>query len=253
MAVSENSKRVDYTQLHHFPAHVPIFPLSGALLLPRGQMPLNIFEPRYLAMIDAALTGDRLIGMIQPAFHGSADEVAIGATATAIGTATATGIGATTEAEPVPDLCAHGCLGKLVSWSETDDGRYLITLQGLIRFSVLSEITSLTPYRQAKVNVSPFAGDLDGSTEERAVDRAELLTTFRHFLEANDMEADWDSINRASTESLVNALSMMSPYGPKEKQALLEAPDLKTRAETLIALTEIELARTLSSQSSPLQ
>lgn len=210
-----------------FPSSVPIFPLSGALLLPKGQMPLNIFEPRYIAMIDAALAGDRIIGMIQPALDG----------------ATASGD---------KELCDSGCLGRIISWSESGDGRYLITLMGITRFQLEQELTTMTPYRQARISVLPFMGDIDGEVEELHVDRDELLATFRDYLDANDMEADWDSINEASTESLVNALSMMSPYGPAEKQALLEAPDLKTRAETLIAITEMELARG-DDGTSPLQ
>lgn len=210
-----------------FPSSVPIFPLSGALLLPKGQMPLNIFEPRYLAMVDAAMAGDRLIGMIQPALEDSDDDS--------------------------PNaLCDSGCLGRIVAWSESGDGRYLITLMGVARFHLEQELTTMTPYRQARISVLPFLGDIDGELAELEVDRDELLATFRDYLEANDMEADWDSINEASTESLVNALSMMSPYGPAEKQALLEAPDLKTRAETLIAITEMELARG-DDGTSPLQ
>ncbi len=209
-----------------FPSSVPIFPLSGALLLPKGQMPLNIFEPRYLAMVDAAMSGDRLIGMIQPSLDDDTDH---------------------------PDaLCDSGCLGRIVAWSESGDGRYLITLMGIARFRLEQELTTMTPYRQARISVLPFMGDIDGEVAELEVDREELLATFRDYLDANDMEADWESINEASTESLVNALSMMSPYGPAEKQALLEAPDLKTRAETLIAITEMELARG-DDGTSPLQ
>lgn len=213
-----------------FPSSVPIFPLSGALLLPKGQMPLNIFEPRYLAMIDAALAGDRMIGMIQPALDAPNTE----------------------SGTNVTKLCDSGCLGRIISWSESGDGRYLITLMGVARFQLEQELTTMTPYRQARISVAPFICDIDGEVAELEVDRDELLATFRDYLDANDMEADWDSINEASTESLVNALSMMSPYGPAEKQALLEAPDLKTRAETLIAITEMELARG-DDGTSPLQ
>ncbi|MFK8032595.1 MAG: LON peptidase substrate-binding domain-containing protein [Hyphomicrobiales bacterium] len=213
-----------------FPSSVPIFPLSGALLLPKGQMPLNIFEPRYLAMIDAALAGDRIIGMIQPALDVPKME----------------------SGESVTNLCDSGCLGRIISWSESGDGRYLVTLMGIARFRLEQELTTMTAYRQARISVAPFMGDIDGEVAELEVNRDELLATFRDYLDANDMEADWDSINEASTESLVNALSMMSPYGPAEKQALLEAPDLKTRAETLIAITEMELARG-DDGTSPLQ
>lgn len=224
MSVQIGNKTFDGVE--DFPASVPIFPLSGALLLPKGQLPLNIFEPRYLAMVDAAMAGDRLIGMIQPALGQAQD---------------------TTEA-----LCERGCLGRIVSWSESGDGRYLITLMGVTRFQLTRELTTMTPYRQARISILPFLGDMDGELAEREVDRDVLLATFRNYLDANDMEADWESINQASTESLVNALSMMSPYGPAEKQALLEAPDLKTRAETLIAITEMQLARG-DDGTSPLQ
>ena len=196
------------------PEIIPVFPLSGALLLPRGQLPLNIFEPRYLAMIDAALAGDRVIGMIQPQ-----EDVPEGF---------------------APPLRTVGCAGRITAFSETDDDRYLITLTGITRFAVLEEIATDTPYRLCRVTAEPFAGDLTVRGESE-VDREGLLDAFRAYLEANNLEADWDSVDKASNESLVNAIAMIAPYGPAEKQALLEAPDLKTRAETLVALTEIAL------------
>lgn len=200
------------------PETVPLFPLSGALLLPGGQMPLNIFEPRYLAMIDDAVAGARVVGMIQPRLDGA------------------------TQNSGEPELCAVGCLGRITSYTESGDGRYLINLHGIVRFRVLAEETTSRPYREARI--APFSADFssgEGAGEE--IDRDSLLRTFRQYLKANQLEADWDSIVRASNETLVNALSMMSPYGAAEKQALLEAPDLRTRAETLIAITEISLAR----------
>ena len=206
-----------YSRQKDLPECVPVFPLSGALLLPGGQMPLNIFEPRYLEMIDAALRGDRVIGMIQPKFSGD------------------------TGPENKPKLCAVGCLGRLASFAESGDGRYLISLQGICRFRVAEELNARTPYRQCRI--SPFVSDLDEEGDESCVDREALLRVFRAYLDANDLEADWESVQRAGDETLVNALSMMSPYGPAEKQALLEAPDLKSRAETLIAITEMALAR----------
>jgi len=202
------------------PAVIPVFPLPGALLLPRGELPLNIFEPRYLALVDAALAGDRIIGMIQPKI----------------------GPAGVDETEP-PALSAVGCIGRLTAFQETGDGRYLITLTGISRFQVIEEIDADTPFRQCRITAEPFAIDFSERQGENAVDRQKLLTTLRDFLEANDMETDWESINRASTETLVNALSMLSPYGPREKQALLEAADLETRAEVLIAVTEMALAR----------
>lgn len=201
------------------PGVIPVFPLPGALLLPRGQMPLNIFEPRYLAMVDDALRdGHRLIGMIQPdvAHAGSTDK---------------------------PSLYKIGCVGRITQLAESGDGRYLIELTGVARFRIEEELKVATPYRQCRVTYAPFADDFIARKGENAVDRAALLAALTDFLKANDLKADWEGIERAPNEALVNALSMMSPYGTAEKQALLEAPDLKTRAEVLIAITEIELAK----------
>lgn len=206
-----------YRTENDLPTVIPIFPLSAALLLPGGRLPLNIFEPRYLTMIDDVLAHDRHIGMVQPALDG------------------------TRRADGEPGLCEVGCMGRITSFAETGDGRYIISLEGVTRFRVIMELTARTPYRQARV--SHFLTDLDQEKGAAEVDRKGLLDTFRAYLEANDMEADWDSVAKAENATLVNALSMMSPYGPAEKQALLEAPDLKTRADTLIAITEIALAR----------
>jgi len=208
---------------------IPVFPLQGALLLPRGQMPLNIFEPRYLMMIDDALrSGQRLIGMIQPdaAHPGPEDK---------------------------PNLYRIGCVGRLTQFAESGDGRYLIQLTGVARFRIEHELEVTTPYRQCRVSTAPFKNDFIGHKGEDEVDRDALLKALRDFLKANDLKADWDGIEKAPNEALVNALAMMSPYGPAEKQALLEAPDLKTRAEILVAVTEIELAKTTASSETPLQ
>jgi len=200
------------------PGIIPVFPLPGALLLPRGQIPLNIFEPRYLAMIDDALRdGHRLIGMIQPDAHA----------------------GATGK----PPLYKVGCAGRITQLAESGDGRYLIELTGVARFRLEEELRVATPYRQCRVTYAPFADDFIARKGENAVDRAALRVALTDFLKANDLKADWEGIEEAPNEALVNALSMMSPYGSAEKQALLEAPDLKTRAEILIAITEIELAK----------
>lgn len=206
-----------YENLDDLPSSIPIFPLSGALLLPGGQMPLNIFEPRYLAMIDAALAGDRIVGMVQPAFSQSLDNR--------------------------DGLCRIGCAGRLVSFSETGDNRYLISLIGISRFAIAHELPVATPFRQVTVDWRPFLADLDKDESYREIDRAALLKTFQSYLDAHGMEADWNSIKGTKTEILVNALSMMSPYGAAEKQALLEAANLKTRADTLVAITEMSLAR----------
>jgi Lon protease-like protein len=203
------------------PGTIAVFPLPGALLLPRGQMPLNIFEPRYIAMVDDALRdGHRLIGMIQPDIAHA-------------------GAGKTDK----PPLYKIGCVGRITQLAESGDGRYLLELTGVSRFRIEEELKVATPYRQCRVTYAPFADDFHARKGENAVDRTALLATLTDFLKANDLKADWEGIEQAPNEALVNALSMMSPYGTAEKQALLEAPDLKTRAEILIAITEIELAK----------
>src|SRR3982074_972013 len=209
-------------------AVIPVFPLPGALLLPRGQMPLNIFEPRYVAMIDDALrSGHRLIGMIQPdtAHPGPEDK---------------------------PNLFTIGCVGRITQIAESGDGRYLLQLTGIARFRVEEELGVTTPYRQARVTYC-FTDDFTPRKGEDDVDRESLLRSLSMFLEANNLKADWEGIENAPNEALVNALAMMSPYGTAEKQALLEAPDLKTRAEILVAATEIELAKKTTGGETPLQ
>jgi len=208
---------------------IPVFPLAGALLLPRGQMPLNIFEPRYMAMIDDALrSGHRLIGMIQPDTTHSGPE-------------------------SKPNLFRVGCVGRITQIAETGDGRYLLQLTGISRFHVEEELAADTPYRQCRVSYRPFVDDFTPRKGEDAVDRKSLLHSLSEFLKANNLKADWEGIENAPNEALVNALAMMSPYGSAEKQALLEAADLKTRAEILVALTEIELAKKTSGSETPLQ
>jgi uncharacterized protein len=211
------------------PEVIPVFPLSGALLLPRGTMPLNIFEPRYLAMVDDALRdGHRLIGMIQPdETHGGKPD------------------------QPV--LYKIGCVGRITQLNESGDGRYLLELTGVARFRLEEELKVKTPYRQCRVTFAPYLDDFTARKGEDKVDREALLHALRDFLKANDLQADWDGIDKAPNEALVNALAMMSPYGVAEKQALLEAPDLKTRAEVLVALTEIELAKKDSEGEAQLQ
>ena len=211
------------------PEAIPVFPLPGALLLPRGQMPLNIFEPRYLAMVDDALASrHRLIGMIQPdsSHQGSEDK---------------------------PNLFKVGCVGRITQIAESGDGRYLMQLTGVSRFRVEEELQVQTAYRQCRVTYAPFADDFVARKGEDAVDRKQLLRALSEFLQANNLKADWEGIENAPNEALVNALAMMSPYGAAEKQALLEAPDLKTRAEILVAVTEIELAKNRTDGETPLQ
>ena len=217
---------VPYRGPDDLPRTLRVFPLSGALLLPRGHMPLNVFEPRYLALVDDAMKSDRLIGMIQ------ADEESGGET---------------------PPLYGTGCVGRITQLAETGDGRYLIELTGISRFRVEEELAVATTYRQCRVSYAEYADDFIARRGEEAVDRKAVLAALTAFLEANSLKADWQGIENAPNEALVNALAMMSPYGPAEKQALLEAPDLKTRAEILVAVTEIELAKAGSEGETPLQ
>jgi len=211
------------------PEIIPVFPLAGALLLPRGQMPLNIFEPRYLEMVDDALRDShRMIGMIQP------DP-------------------AHTTNVDVPDLYKIGCVGRITQLAETGDARYLLQLTGVARFRVVEELKVATSYRQCRVDYLPFADDFIARKGEELVDRKAVLDALTEFLKANNLKADWDGIESAPNEALVNALAMMSPFDPAEKQAMLEAPDLKTRGEILVAVTEIALAKSRTEGEPPLQ
>jgi len=155
--------------------------------------------------------------------------------------------------EEKPGLYRVGCVGRLTQLAETGDGRYMIQLTGIARFRVEAELAVATPYRQCRVTYARFINDFIGHMGEDEVDRESLLNALSHFLKANDLKADWEGIEKAPNEALVNALAMMSPYGPAEKQALLEAPDLKTRAEILVAVTEFELAKGRTPGETPLQ
>jgi Lon protease-like protein len=201
-----------YHSYSDLPKSLPLFPLSGVVLLPRGQLPLNVFEPRSLEMVDYALSGDRLIGMIQPAE--SEDKV------------------------PVPRLTHVGCAGKIFSFRETEDNRYLITLAGICRFRLTGEMQSTTPWRAGFCDFSGFASDL-GQPGEDTFPRDRLLRALKNYLTSRDMQADWSSVMTAPGEALINALAMMCPFDPAEKQALLEAESVQDRASTLIALLEI--------------
>lgn len=213
---------VYYDSPRDIPAIIPVFPLEEALLLPRAQMPLNIFEDRYIAMIDHAMRHDRIIGIIQPMPLPSDDAEA--------------------EDENPSILHKVGCLGRISAYGETGDGRILITLTGICRFKCLTEIDGDLPFRQMEIDCEDFAEDLIEGFGEDDVNRQDVIDIFKAFLAANDMEADWDSVEKSSNEILVNSLSMMSPYGVAEKQALLEAESLALRAQTLIAITEMHLA-----------
>jgi uncharacterized protein len=189
-----------------------VFPLEGALLLPRGQLPLNVFEPRYLAMVDAVMSGNRLIGMIQPS---EAEEKAL-----------------------KPALSTVGCTGRVTAYQETDDGRYLLTLTGICRFRIAEELEVTTPYRQARADYSTFGGDLVIGSESE-FPRERLLAALNDYLSRRDLKADWSSVMNAPAETLVNALAMLCPFQPAEKQALLEAPGWQERVDTLVALLEM--------------
>jgi Lon protease-like protein len=200
------------------PATIPLFPMAGALLLPRRPIQLTVFEPRYLEMLDDALAGERLIGVIQP----SSEEEAT---------------------DPAPELYPLGCAGRIVQYAEIGDGRCLLPLMGVARFRLTEETPSDGPYRVAIPDYSPFAEDFLEGAGEAAVDREDLIAALKRFAEVHEIKVVWSDIKKASNEALVNGLSMMSPCGPREKQALLEAKDLKSRAEMLVAITTIELAR----------
>jgi Lon protease-like protein len=201
-----------YHAFSDLPRSLPLFPLTGVVLLPRGQLPLNVFEPRYLEMVDYALSGDRLIGMIQP----------------------------TENEETVlkPRLSTVGCAGKLVGFRETEDNRYLITLSGICRFRLTGEMDSTTAWRAGACDFAPFAGDLAQPADED-LPRERLLEALKTYLTNRDMQADWKSVMTAPGEALVNALAMMCPFDPAEKQALLEAQSFQDRTTTLLALLEM--------------
>jgi Lon protease-like protein len=200
---------------------LPLFPLRGAILLPRATLALNVFEPRYLVLVDYALAGDRLIGIVQPAPDAGDTESPTGKTF---------------------PLRHVGCVGRITAFSEGDDGRVMLSLTGIARFRLVQDVASDEPFRFGRVSFAEFATDFTSGHGEEEVDRTRLLATLRNYLIANNLSADWDRIDSAGNERLVNTLSILSPYGAEEKQALLEARDLKARAEALVALAEMELA-----------
>jgi uncharacterized protein len=212
-----------YRRPADLPPRIPIFPLRGAILLPRATLPLNVFEPRYLAMVDDAMSGARVLGILQPMGSDEDDDRESPSGKTSV-------------------LRRVGCAGRITSYQELDDGRLVITLTGVMRFECIDEAETDTPYRIMSVSYDRFAKDLTEGLGEELVDRPNLLRVLKSYLDANRLKTDWSAIQRASNEFLINALSVMCPYGPEEKQALLEAADLKMRAEVLIALAEMELA-----------
>lgn len=214
-----------YRKPSDLPSTIPVFPLPGAILFPRSHLPLNIFEPRYLNMIDDALSSERVIGMIQPA-----DAL--------------NGEGALSDV---------GTLGRITSFAETDDGRYLITLTGVCRYRVAQEMRTRTPYRQALVDYSAFESDLHQPPRRVKIDREKLRNALRRYVDTHGYQADWSAVDGAPSEALVNAVSTLCPFDPPAKQALLEAETLPERCAALIALLEMDAAQTPDEDSGPLQ
>ncbi len=206
-----------YRKADDLPLVIPVFPLDGALLLPGGQLPLNIFEPRYLNMFDDAMSGERIIGMVQTRSNGDPER---------------------------PNLAPVGCAGRVTSFAETGDGRYLVTLTGVCRFRVGEELPSRSPYRQVRADFTAFEADLRDDTEapHPTGDAAALLDALRRYLDHRGLAIDWSSAEAAPSDALINSLAMALPFEPVEKQALLEAPTLTDRRDTLVALLEIDAA-----------
>ncbi len=203
------------------PAAVPVFPLAGALLLPFAQRPLNVFEPRYVEMVDAALRGDRLIGLIQPEDVSDAGDGPKGRA----------------------PLQSIGCLGRLTHFEESGEGRYFIILEGICRFEVRSEQTVMTPYRSCVISAERFASDFEREYGADGVNRDRFVKMMRDYAEFANLDMNWEEIAKTNIADLVNFCCMVSPYGAAEKQLLLEASSLEARAETLIAMAEYEMAR----------
>lgn len=217
-----------YLNESDLPDTLAVFPLSGVLLLSGGHLPLNVFEPRYLSLVDDALKGNRLIGVIQPDLA-EADESPTGN----------------------PELCSVGTIGRITTFGETGDGRYVIDLAGICRFRVIEELSSTAAYR--RIRIAPFMSDLHEPEDDPAVNRGALLKAFRSYLDANKLEVDWEAVSKTTNRMLVNSLAMMAPFGAPEKQALLESPDLRSRAETLVAMTEMVLAKVFGDVTKTLQ
>lgn len=205
------------------PRSVPVFPLNGALLLPHTSRPLNVFEPRYVAMIDAALGEERLVVLVQP--RDAREESPQGNDVALLDT---------------------GCLGRIVHFEETSEERYLIVLEGVCRVRLGAEENGDRPYRRFAIDPTPFAGDLDPTRGEDAVDRDRFLEAIRAYADFADIDIDWEEVEQTGTADLVNLSAMLAPFGPAERQLLLESPTLKARAEALVALAEVEMARSRS-------
>jgi Lon protease-like protein len=203
-----------YRRISDLPQVIPVFPLDGALLLPRGDLPLQIFEPRYLNMVDDVMAGDRIIGMVQTRQGGERSR---------------------------PKLAPIGCAGRITSYAETSDGRYLITLTGVCRFQVGEELSAGTPYRQVRANYERFEQDLSEPDDEgNAGERRRFVRALKSYLNHRDLDIDLETATNAPLEALVTSLAMGLPFDSSEKQALLEAPDLPERYKALTALLEID-------------
>jgi Lon protease-like protein len=213
-----------YRKPADLPQTIPVFPLEGAILFPRGVLALNVFEPRYLNMVDDALGEERLIGMIQPASG--------------------------EEQESVPQLADVGTVGRITTFSETDDGRYLITLTGVARFRFERELNAGTPYRQALVSYAPFAGDF-AVAGDRGIDRPQLMASLKTYANLHGFSVDWASVDQAPTETVINVAAQICPFDSAAKQALLEAVTLEDRCRALVALLEWDAAS--DDRSRPLQ
>ncbi|MEQ9490175.1 MAG: LON peptidase substrate-binding domain-containing protein [Alphaproteobacteria bacterium] len=211
--------------LDDLPATLPIFPLSGVLLLPRNQLPLNIFEPRYLAMVDHALAGGRMIGMVQPR---------------------------NPEADDPPPVYPVGCAGRIVQFEETEEGRYLISLKGLIRFTIAREmpVDEENGFRLVQPDWTGFGEDLSPE-EEDELDRSRLLASLKTYFKQQEIEANWEAITGSPAERLINSLSMVCPFESSEKQALLEAPTVVDRLDVLTSLVEMAVMETSHGDGRP--
>ena len=221
-----------YRRTTDLPPAVPVFPLRGAILLPRTTLPLQVFEPRYLAMLDEVMSTSRVLGIVQPDRSDDTSE--------------------SPRDERVP-LRSIGRAGRVTSYKELDDGRMLIALTGIARFEIVSERENEAPFRTCDVSYAHFSGDLEHGAGEDQVDRDALLAVLKTYLTVNRLDADWKGIAGAPTELLVNALSVMSPFGTEEKQALLEASDLASRARVLMTLAQMEISSNDSDPSGTLQ
>jgi Lon protease-like protein len=202
---------------HHvdLPETIPVFPLPGALLLPRARLPLHIFEPRYLAMIDDTLkTTDRLIGMVQPREVPGSDQ---------------------------EKLHSIGCAGRLTTFSETDDHRYMVTLSGISRYRIIEDLDGFQPYKRCKIAWEDFSRDTGNTETDAGFDRAGFLALLERYFEEQQLSTDWGSLEQAEDEMLINSLAIVCPFTPEDKQALLEAPSLTNRRETLVTLLEFAL------------